>query len=359
MNEHVFNYKKFAFRSRGEFFSASQSSCFCYYLSISKMPAKKRSTSKAASKSAAKKVNRNVELKKIFDEIDSDGSGAIDETELLNNAGLLGFGKLTQFEIGKLLDEADTDGDGEMDFAEFVAVVEKARYNDSKWKNAGALANGVKRYNNLLSASDAMFGNLQTLVAASCETDESGKRIAGCSRLLAVIASSTLVFFATVLFIFVVGWSTVQKGFDLVLQMDACKVSQDANICITGVQAKAVLLAMGMVVPVAIYFSALFILQIVGLTRSQAHIGHILFGFQVISTKTGKPVGTCGTFGRILMPGMLQNGLIFLAPQYVFQILAIMCFITYIVNPIMLAAHPKSQHVWDLMLSQNVVIKEN
>merc|ERR1711865_628973 len=126
--------------------------------------------------------------------------------------------------------------------------------------------------------------------------------------------------------------SSVQKGFDLVLQMDACDDSQ----CIAGVQAKAVLLAMGMVVPMVIYFIALFILQIVGLTRSQAHLGHVLFGFQVISTKTGKPVGACGTFGRILMPVMLQNGLIFLAPQYTLQILAIMCFITYIVNPIML-----------------------
>ena len=335
--------------SQVNFFTASQSSV------DPNMPAKKRSTSKAASTPTAKKVNRNVELKKIFDEIDNDGSGAIDETELLNNAGLLGFGKLTQFEIGKLLDEADTDGDGEMDFAEFVAVVEKARYNDSKWKNAGVLANGVKRYNNLLSASDAMFGNLQTLVAASCETDDSGKRIAGCSRILAIIAANVLVFFVTLLFIFVVGWSTVQKGFDLVLQMDACDDAQ----CIAGVQAKAVLLAMGMVVPVVIYFIALFILQIVGLTRSQAHLGHVLFGFQVISTKTGKPVGFCGTLMRNYVPAMLMYGLMFLAPQYALQINVTMIFIYYIVNPIMLAAHPKSQHVWDLMLSQNVVIKEN
>ena len=319
------------------------------------MPAKKRSTSKAASKSAAKKVNRNVELKKIFDEIDNDGSGAIDETELLNNAGLLGFGKLTQFEIGKLLDEADTDGDGEMDFAEFVAVVEKARYNDSKWKNAGVLANGVKRYNNLLSASDAMFGNLQTLVAASCETDESGKRIAGCARLLAVISAVALSFFVSLLFIFVVGWSSLVKYYELLLQMNAC----DTNQCITDVTANMVLLAMGMVVPIVIYCIAEFILAIVGLTRSQAHLGHVLFGFQVINTKTGKPAGFCGTFGRILMPGMLQYGLIFLAPQKSIEIIATILCIHYIVNPIMLAAHPKSQHVWDLMLSQNVVIKES
>ena len=319
------------------------------------MPAKKRSTSKAASKSTAKKVNRNVELKKIFDEIDNDGSGAIDETELLNNAGLLGFGKLTQFEIGKLLDEADTDGDGEMDFAEFVAVVEKARYNDSKWKNAGVLANGVKRYNNLLSASDAMFGGIQSMVAASCETDESGKRIAGCSRLLAVIASGALGFFVTLLFMFVVGWSSFVKYYELVIQMQGCFTNQ----CITNVQAELIGLVMGMVVPIVIYCIAEFILAIVGLTRSQAHLGHVLFGFQVISTKTGKPVGFCGTLMRNYLPLFVMVGLIFLAPQKIAEISALFNFITYTVNPIMLAAHPKSQHVWDLMLSQNVVIKEN
>merc|ERR1719272_1002029 len=122
--------------------------------------------------------------------------------------------------------------------AEFVAVVEKARYNDSKWKNAGALANGVKRYNNLLSASDAMFGNLQTLVAASCETDESGKRIAGCARLLAVISAVALSFFVSLLFIFVVGWSSLVKYYELLLQMNAC----DTNQCITDVTANMVLL---------------------------------------------------------------------------------------------------------------------
>merc|ERR1711865_762667 len=143
--------------------------------------------------------------------------------------------------------------------------------------------------------------------------------------------------------------SSVQKGFDLVLQMDACDDSQ----CIAGVQAKAVLLAMGMVVPMVIYFIALFILQIVGLTRSQAHLGHVLFGFQVISTKTGKPAGGCGTFGRIMMPSIIMVGLIFLAPEKIGEINSVFYFITYIVNPIMLAAHPKSQHVWDLMLSQN------
>jgi hypothetical protein len=54
-----------------------------------------------------------------------------------------------------------------MDFAEFSDIVTSARGTSSKWKNAGVLANAMKRYNNVLAASDAVFHPLQRMVSNS------------------------------------------------------------------------------------------------------------------------------------------------------------------------------------------------
>jgi len=129
-----------------------------------------------------------AELRLIFDTIDSDGSGGVDQAELEEHAGLLGFGQLTCYEISELLHEADANDDGIMDFEEFCVIVESARDSASLWKNAGALETAVKRYNNVLVASDHLFSSIQETVAASCEQDEQGRKIAGCGRIAARIA---------------------------------------------------------------------------------------------------------------------------------------------------------------------------
>ena len=248
------------------------------------MPAKKRSTSKAASKSAAKKVNRNVELKKIFDEIDNDGSGAIDETELLNNAGLLGFGKLTQFEIGKLLDEADTDGDGEMDFAEFVAVVEKARYTDSKWKNAGVLANGVKRYNNLLSASDHIFGTIQAAVSASSETSEDGIVKAGASQIVGNIINTIFVtagiYAGSAVASHLIEKKITEIGFFGAVAGGLENIPNTIGLC----------MLVGALIP-----------WVIAWTRSQPHIGGLIMGHEVLDFKTKNKASLGQMFLRTLI----------------------------------------------------------
>ena len=267
---------------------------------------------------------------------------------------MLGFGKLSEFEIAELLSEADLDGDNEMDFTEFLSVVANARDTNSKWQNAGVLALSVKRYNNVLSASDALFHPLQRMVSASCETDEDGRRVAGCSRLLATWVTSILLVLVTVLFLFIVGMSQVRQAWSIAIEMDSCWTTS----CVLEQQQKMIALALTLVVPLVLYWVALVITMIVGITRSQAHLGHIVFGLQVINVKTGKPAGFGMTLLRIYLPTLIILAVLFLKGEYIGEVSLFIKFIHFFVNPIMLAAHPKQQTVWDLILGQNVVVKE-
>lgn len=66
-----------------------------------------------------------IELRKVFDSFDADGSGAVDKGECKEMAMKLGF-MFNDDELDKMIAEADLDGNGEIDFTEFKAMVAKA-----------------------------------------------------------------------------------------------------------------------------------------------------------------------------------------------------------------------------------------
>jgi hypothetical protein len=78
----------------------------------------------------------------------------------------------------------------------------------------------------------------------------------------------------------------------------------------------------------------------------------------VINVKTGKPAGFGMTLLRIYLPTLIILAVLFTKGEYIGEVSMLINFINFIVNPIMLAAHPKQQTVWDLILGQNVVVKE-
>ncbi len=65
-----------------------------------------------------------VELRELFDLVDSDGGGTIDADELGGLMALLGMDSDEQT-VAALIEEIDEDGNGEVDFAEFVTVMAK------------------------------------------------------------------------------------------------------------------------------------------------------------------------------------------------------------------------------------------
>eukprot|EP00942_MAST-04A_sp_MAST-4A-sp1_P006530 g6530.t1 len=292
------------------------------------MPTTKRSKSKKATKRSSK-TDHVAELRKIFDMIDTDGSGSVDQAELEENAHLLGFNKLTKYEIVELLAEADLDGDGEMDFDEFTKAVAVARESGSKWRNASVLAVATKRYNNVLKASDQLFSPLQSMVSASCEMDESGRRVAGCSRIGATLVTGVLVMIVTIICGVLLGMDKINILTQLLVEINSCILDS----CRERVQAQIFGVIETVRLSLTLYFFALNFVGSLGLTRSQAHLGHILFGFQVIDEKTGKPAGVLMTYLRTMLPTILIWGTFQIDARY-------------------------QQHVWDLILGQNVVIKD-
>jgi len=65
-------------------------------------------------------LNR-VQLKNAFNEIDTDGSGAIDIGELANLCGKVNVTDVDQTNVGELFKEIDTNHDGKISFEEFTA----------------------------------------------------------------------------------------------------------------------------------------------------------------------------------------------------------------------------------------------
>ena len=67
------------------------------------------------------------QIKQLFSQWDSDGSGDIDASELSRIIKMLGGYRdgddKGEQEVAKLVDEADTDGDGEISFVEFVVLL--------------------------------------------------------------------------------------------------------------------------------------------------------------------------------------------------------------------------------------------
>merc|ERR1712199_88871 len=72
------------------------------------------------------------ELREAFDLFDTDGSGAVDATELHTAMKALGFEPKKE-EISKMVKEMDKDGDATVDFEEFcVMLAEKMNQKDGK-----------------------------------------------------------------------------------------------------------------------------------------------------------------------------------------------------------------------------------
>lgn len=65
-----------------------------------------------------RKKNQRDECRELFDQIDEDGSGLLDVSEIVKLAKLLGV-SLTSAQAQQAMDEMDDDGSGEVDFEEF------------------------------------------------------------------------------------------------------------------------------------------------------------------------------------------------------------------------------------------------
>merc|ERR1712010_328288 len=75
---------------------------------------------------------QKAELREAFDLFDTDGSGAVDATELHTAMKALGFEPKKE-EISKMVKEMDKDGDATVDFEEFcVMMAEKMNQKDGK-----------------------------------------------------------------------------------------------------------------------------------------------------------------------------------------------------------------------------------
>merc|ERR1719313_1277214 len=90
----------------------------------------------AADKRAAELQNltpeQKGELREAFDLFDTDGSGAVDATELHTAMKALGFEPKKE-EISKMVKEMDKDGDATVDFEEFCKMMaEKMNQKDGK-----------------------------------------------------------------------------------------------------------------------------------------------------------------------------------------------------------------------------------
>ena len=58
-------------------------------------------------------------VKDVFDKIDEDGSGSIDESELAKLLGGIGYNTKTKVSAATLIKEMDDTGDGEITFEQF------------------------------------------------------------------------------------------------------------------------------------------------------------------------------------------------------------------------------------------------
>merc|ERR1712046_200114 len=77
-------------------------------------------------------AEQKAELREAFDLFDTDGSGAVDASELHTAMKALGFEPKKE-EIAKMVREMDKDGDATVDFEEFcVMLAEKMNQKDGK-----------------------------------------------------------------------------------------------------------------------------------------------------------------------------------------------------------------------------------
>merc|ERR1712031_56848 len=97
-----------------------------------KMPRGRAAADKRAGELKMLTDEQKAELKEAFDLFDTDGSGAVDFTELHTAMKALGFEPKKE-EIAKMVREMDKDGDATVDFEEFcIMLAEKMNQKDGK-----------------------------------------------------------------------------------------------------------------------------------------------------------------------------------------------------------------------------------
>merc|ERR1712070_941713 len=97
-----------------------------------KMPRGRAAADKRAGELKMLTDEQKQELREAFDLFDTDGSGAVDSSELHTAMKALGFEPKKE-EIAKMVREMDKDGDATVDFEEFcVMLAEKMNQKDGK-----------------------------------------------------------------------------------------------------------------------------------------------------------------------------------------------------------------------------------
>merc|ERR1712031_139779 len=97
-----------------------------------KMPRGRAAADKRAGELKMLTDEQKAELKEAFELFDTDGSGAVDTSELHTAMKALGFEPKKE-EIAKMVKEMDKDGDATVDFEEFcIMMAEKMNQKDGK-----------------------------------------------------------------------------------------------------------------------------------------------------------------------------------------------------------------------------------
>merc|ERR1712162_39064 len=97
-----------------------------------KMPRGRAAADKRAGELKMLTDEQKAELKEAFELFDTDGSGAVDTSELHTAMKALGFEPKKE-EINKMVKEMDKDGDATVDFEEFcIMMAEKMNQKDGK-----------------------------------------------------------------------------------------------------------------------------------------------------------------------------------------------------------------------------------
>jgi Ca2+-binding EF-hand superfamily protein len=113
------------------------------------MPGRSKSPAPKRKSPSSKKSNVDV-LRKLFDKIDTDGSGGIDADEL-QIAMITQFNaNLSATEVEDMIDAADLDSNGVIDFDEFKLLMQHFKANKKKYaktaKHWTAILNGGVRF---------------------------------------------------------------------------------------------------------------------------------------------------------------------------------------------------------------------
>ena len=141
------------------------------------------------------------DLWELFQEVDADGSGYVDQQEIAMMAKRLGA-PLTKRELAEAMNEMDEDGSGEVDFEEFKVWWAGQKEKKSKWAAAlndrwsGALKRiqekqrEEKDLNEAQKALEAVAKSHGKLTSKVNQTDEQNRKLKRCA--IAIVAFASL-----------------------------------------------------------------------------------------------------------------------------------------------------------------------